>query len=142
MKTNLIYLLILIVSSTVIFSCKKKYSEFNLSKASVTVSNGNTENFDALYQTVESDNEVNYIIESSGTKALEISSISLTGTDANMFTLDSKGFTKGKVEKGNTINLTISLKTATIGEYDAALEIKSDAKDQENFKVNLIGSVH
>jgi phosphopantetheine adenylyltransferase len=114
MKTKFYFLLIVIVGATIIASCKKKYAEFNFSKASVTISNGNTESFDAIYQSDETDNEVNYTIESSGTKELEISSISLIGADAGMFTLDNKGFTKGTVDKGNTISLTLSLKTLTI----------------------------
>lgn len=123
-------------------SCKKKYAGLEISGASKTFQSGNTVDFGTnVKSSKEEDNRVDFVVESTGTKEINISSLELSGTDASMFTLDKKNFNTGVLDMGKTQTFSISLKTATSGTYDASLVIKSDAKDQETYTLNLTGVV-
>lgn len=139
---NKIITVVLLVSTLFIFSCKKKYPDIKISRASITLSNGANEEFDATIGSSPEDNSQEYIIENIGTKELNISSIKLNGSGASAFTLDTKQFTNGSLAVGNTVTFSVLLKTSTIGNYAASIDIESDAKDNTTFKLNLSGSVH
>jgi hypothetical protein len=139
---NKIITAVLLVSTLFIFSCKKKYPDIKISRASITLSNGANEEFDATIGSSPEDNSQEYIIENIGTKDLNISSIKLNGSGASAFTLDTKQFTNGSLAVGNTVTFSVLLKTSTIGNYTASIDIESDAKDNTTFKLNLSGSVH
>jgi hypothetical protein len=139
---NRIITAVLLVSTLFIFSCKKKYPDIKISRASITLSNGANEEFDATIGSSPEDNSQDYIIENVGTKDLNISSIKLNGSGASAFTLDTKQFTNGNVAVGNTVTFSVLLKTSTVGNYTASIDIESDAKDNTTFKLNLSGSVH
>jgi len=139
---NRIITAVLLVSTLFIFSCKKKYPDIKISRASITLSNGANEEFDATIGSSPEDNSQEYIIENIGTKDLNISSIKLNGSGASAFTLDTKQFTNGSLAVGNTVTFSVLLKTSTIGNYSASIDIESDAKDNTTFKLNLSGSVH
>ena len=141
MLKKLVVLLIM-VSVGAISSCEKKYSDIKVSRASITLSNGVNEDFDAIVGSSPEDNSQDYIIENVGTKDLTISSIKLSGTGSSAFTIDTKQFTSGTVSVGNTITFSVLLKTSTLGNYTASIDIESDAKDNNTFKLNLSGSVH
>lgn len=132
----------LVVSVGAISACKKKYSDIRVSRASITLSNGAIEEFDATIGSSPEDNSQDYVIENVGTKEMAISSIKLTGTGSTAFTLDTKQFNNGTLEVGNTLTFSVLLKTSTIGNYTAAINIESDAKDNNTFELNLTGSVH
>jgi len=139
---NKIITAVLLVSTLFIFSCKKKYQDIKISRASIILSNGANEEFDATIGSSPEDNSQEYIIENIGTKDLNISSIKLNGSGASAFTLDTKQFTNGSLAVGNTVTFSVLLKTSTIGNYTASIDIESDAKDNTTFKLNLSGSVH
>lgn len=139
---NKIITAVLLVSILFIFSCKKKYPDIKISRASITLSNGANEEFDATIGSSPEDNSQEYIIENIGTKELNISSIKLNGSGASAFTLDTKQFTNGSLAVGNTVTFSVLLKTSTIGNYSASIDIESDAKENTTFKLNLSGSVH
>jgi len=139
---NKIITAVLLVSTLFIFSCKKKYPDIKISRASIILSNGANEEFDATIGSSPEDNSQEYIIENIGTKDLNISSIKLNGSGASAFTLDTKQFTNGSLAVGNTVTFSVLLKTSTIGNYSASIDIESDAKDNTTFKLNLSGSVH
>jgi hypothetical protein len=139
---NKIITAVLLVSTLFIFSCKKKYPDIKISRASITLSNGANEEFDATIGSSPEDNSQEYIIENIGTKDLNISSIKLNVSGASAFTLDTKQFTNGSLAVGNTVTFSVLLKTSTIGNYTASIDIESDAKDNTTFKLNLSGSVH
>jgi hypothetical protein len=134
--------LLLMVSVGAVSSCTKKYSDIKVSRASITLSNGANEDFDVIVGSSPEDNSQDYVIENVGTKEMTISSIKLSGTGSSAFTLDTKQFTSGTVSVGSTVTFNILLKTSTIGNYTAAVDIESDAKDNNSFKLNLTGSVH
>jgi hypothetical protein len=125
-----------------VVSCKKKYPDIKVSRASITLSNGAVEEYDATVGSSPEDNSQDYIIENVGTKDLNISSIKLSGSGASAFTLDTKQFTSGSVAVGNTVTFTVLMKTNAVGNYSGIIDVESDAKDNTTFKLNLSGSVH
>jgi len=123
-------------------SCTKKYADINISSASASIANGGNKDFGTVIKgSDEADNKIDFVIESSGTKEMNVSSIELSGTNATMFTLDKKNFSSGKIAKGSSQVFSISLKTATVGDYNASVIINSDAKENATYSVDLTGTV-
>ena len=123
-------------------SCTKKYADINISSASASIANGGTKDFGTVIKgSDEADNKIDFVIESSGTKEMNVSSIELSGTNATLFTLDKKNFSSGKIAKGSSQVFSVSLKTTTVGDYNASVIINSDAKENATYTVNLTGTV-
>jgi hypothetical protein len=123
-------------------SCKKKYADIDVTSASASIGNSGAKDFGTVTKdSDESFNEIDFVIESSGTKEVNVSSIELSGTNSDIFTLDKKNFSSGQIAKGSSQVFSVSLKTATIGDYNASVIIKSDAKDNATYTVNLTGTV-
>jgi hypothetical protein len=123
-------------------SCTKKYADINISSASASIANGGNKDFGTVIKSSdEADNKIDFVIESSGTKEMNVSSIELSGTNATMFTLDKKNFSSGKIAKGSSQVFSISLKTSTVGDYNASVIINSDAKENATYSVDLTGTV-
>jgi hypothetical protein len=142
MKIKLITLLAIAISVLTITSCKKKVADINVTSASTSIVSGGTKDFGTVAKgSTEADNKLDFVIESSGTKELNVSSIEISGTNAANFTLDTKVFANGTIAKGSSQIFSVSLKTATVGDFNASVIIKSDASSAASYTVGLTGSV-
>jgi len=141
MKLRLLYLSLAIFAFT-ISSCKKKYADLFVTSASQAFQNGGEVDLGSVTKnSIEEDNKVDFVIESSGTKEINITSLELSGANASAFTLDKKSFSTGVLEVDKSQTFGVSLITATSGTYNASIVIKSDAKDNETYTLNLTGIV-
>jgi len=142
MKFSKLFLSVVILSSVLFFSCKKKVAQMSLNDSNSAYISGDTFDFGTITKGAISANDktIDFVLSSNGTKKLAVSSLKLEGTNADMYKLTTD-FTSGDIEAEKSIKFSITLLSAVIGSPTANITIVSDAKDSPNFVLNLTGTV-
>ena len=111
-------------------------NEINV-KAGTDIASGGIYDFGST-TTGTSSSAVTFTIENTGTVDLTITSIALTGTDADQFFLNDT--TISPVAGSGSTTFTVTFLPTSVGSKSAKLTIVNDDADEGSYEINLIGT--